>query len=579
MNSARYLTSAYVFALSLVAVSSLAAYCMMSTLIETQEANATLINIAGRQRRLSQQIALNSLRLSENRSQTEKNFCRRQLAEAINLMADSHQALSQGSRAMGLPGKLSQAVKTLYFAAPTRLDAQVHDYLQHARRVLAESQLSRENGDLNYLLTAGPTTLVNSLDTLVKQYELDSNAEIKQIHLLEAGTLIFTLLLLSGEAIFIFRPMAVKINKQMQDLLDSQKELKAVFNTVGEALLTMDGQSSIVTANDQVQILWGHGKSDLVGKSLHDLFCKEGGPIAVNDAEIYGKRMEMQCIAKDGREFPVELLITKTALSDRELFTLSARDISALKKAEREVSEFYSVVSHELRTPLTAICGALGLMEGGMVGDLPEETREFVSIARVEADRMTKLVNDILDLRKLAAGRLQLKVGNNSLRAIVCKAIGNLEPALAEAKLKIDLKFDNTINGSEQDPLAAYCDSDRTVQILENLLTNAIKFSPAGSTIGLTLSQAADAGFYRLSVQDNGPGIAGEEQAKIFEVFRQLDSSDTRSTRGSGLGLAIAKAIVEKQGGHIGVESKAGEGCTFWFELPAVEPAGQLAKQ
>lgn len=559
MNSARYLTSAYVFALSLVACSSICAYFIMTTLIKTQEANATLINIAGRQRRLSQQIALNCLRLTESRGVAESQSCKKHLARAIDLMASSHSALSTGSHDQGLPGKVSAAIKSIYFEAPTKLDWQVENYLDHARRILKQDSLSRDDADLEYILITGPTTLVDSLDALVKQYELDSNAEIKDIQRMELYTLIFTLTLLTAEAFLIFRPMSAKINKQMQELIDSQKELKAVFNTVGEALLTMDGQSSIVTANDQVQILWGHGKSDLIGKSLTDLFCKNDGPIAVHDAEIYGKRMEMNCVAKDGREFPVELVITKTALSDRELFTLSARDISALKRAEKQVSEFYSVVSHELRTPLTAIRGALGLMEGGMVGELSEETKEFVSIARVEADRMTRLVNDILDLRKIAAGRLDLKLTQCDLAELAKESINAVHTMLNEAQVKVETNL--------QADCVTYCDRDRIIQIIENLLSNAIKFSPHESTIRVTV-KATETNYYRIAVQDQGPGIAEDKQEKLFQMFLQLDSSDVRKKGGSGLGLAISKALVEQHGGRIGVISAEGAGAKFWFDLP-----------
>jgi signal transduction histidine kinase len=297
----------------------------------------------------------------------------------------------------------------------------------------------------------------------------------------------------------------------------------------------------------------------LIGKSLTDLFCKNDGPIAVHDAEIYGKRMEMNCVAKDGREFPVELVITKTALSDRELFTLSARDISALKRAEKQVSEFYSVVSHELRTPLTAIRGALGLMEGGMVGDLPEETKEFVSIARVEADRMTRLVNDILDLRKIAAGRLELKLTQCDLAELAKESINAVQSLLSEAQVKVETNL--------QADCVTYCDRDRIIQIIENLLSNAIKFSPHESTIRVTV-KVTEPNYYRIAVQDQGPGIAEDKQEKLFQMFLKLDSSDVRKKGGSGLGLAISKALVEQHGGQIGVISAEGAGAKFWFDLP-----------
>lgn len=573
MNSARFLTSAYVFALSLIAAASMCAYLMMATLIKTQEANATLINVAGRQRRLSQQIALNSLRLSESRGPQDKALCRDRLAEAISTMSESHTALSTGSHNLGLPGKLSKPVKSLYFEGPTNVDSLVKTYLDHAGKILNKPIVLRDDPDLDYILTVGPASLVDSLDTLVGQYEKDSEEEIKTIQHAELATLLGTLLLLCAEAALIFRPMSKKITRQMQELIDSQKELKAIFNTVGEALLTMDGQSSIVTANDQVQILWGHGKSELIGKSLEELFCKDSGPIKMTDSEIYGKRMETTCVAKDGRQFPVELVITKTALSDRELFTLSARDISELKRAEKQVSEFYSVVSHELRTPLTAIRGALGLMEGGIVGELTDETKEFVSLARVETDRMTRLVNDILDLRKIAAGRLDLRLAPCNLSQLLHENLDSLSPLLRSENL--------TLIRDIQPDCKTQADRDRLSQIIQNLVSNAIKFSPANGTVKVSLcdDKSETISGYRISVTDYGPGIPEDKQKQLFSMFYQVDSSDNRAKGGTGLGLAISKALVEQHGGKIGLESKVGMGSEFWFELPiisTVAPEPQL---
>ncbi len=236
-----------------------------------------------------------------------------------------------------------------------------------------------------------------------------------------------------------------------------------------------------------------------------------------------------------------------------------SHDITERKEMERRVSEFYSMVSHELRTPLTSIRAALGLLEGGLAGSLSEKANQLVTIARNESDRLIRLINDILDIRKIAAGKLELKKEIVEPAQVIRTTIKSLEAMAADVQVKLasEIKTGHTLLG----------DKDRIIQVLTNLVSNAIKFSPAGGQIKIVLQ--ADKQLIKFSVVDQGPGIPNDKFDRLFRPFQQLDSSDTRAKGGTGLGLTISKAIVEEHGGKIGVDTTPGSGSTFWFELPA----------
>ena len=235
-----------------------------------------------------------------------------------------------------------------------------------------------------------------------------------------------------------------------------------------------------------------------------------------------------------------------------------ARDVTEKKQAEKRVSEFYSTVSHELRTPLTSIRGSLGLIEGGLTGPLSEKTLQFIKIARAESDRLIRLINEILDIRKIEAGKLELKMRAIPAKELASSVFESIKGMASTAGVYLD-------NYAQSD-VKLFCDRDRIVQVLNNLVSNAIKFSGDGQTVTITLEEVGK-GMHRFSVRDRGPGIARDEISKLFNLFQQLDSSDTRDKGGTGLGLAISKAIVELHGGRIGVDSEEGDGSTFWFEL------------
>ncbi|HEY9420409.1 MAG TPA: ATP-binding protein, partial [Thermoanaerobaculia bacterium] len=245
---------------------------------------------------------------------------------------------------------------------------------------------------------------------------------------------------------------------------------------------------------------------------------------------------------------------------ERQLIYAVARDIQDRKRVEQMKNDFVSVVSHELRTPLTSIRGSLGLIAGGVAGELPEKAQTLVEIAAKNCERLVRLINDILDVEKIEAGTMGFRFAAQELMPLVEQAV-EINRAFAE-ELGVELRIVESADGAR-----VWADADRVLQVMTNLLSNAAKFSPRGGSVEIAAVRA-EAGNLRVSVTDHGAGIPPEFQPRIFERFAQADSSSTRQKGGTGLGLSISKAIVERHGGRIGFESEPGVATTFTFELP-----------
>jgi PAS domain S-box-containing protein len=266
-----------------------------------------------------------------------------------------------------------------------------------------------------------------------------------------------------------------------------------------------------------------------------------------------------------GKKIPVLIGLSYLENSNSE-WAVFMLDVSERHRINQLKSEFISVVSHELRTPLTSIRGSLGLLEAGIGGVLPEKAQHLIKIAHDNSRRLVGLVNDILDLEKLASGNMAFKSERLDLVALVEDAIeANTAYAVA---MNVRLQLFN-----HPDQAWVMADADRLMQVLANFLSNASKFSPKGDVVRLQILAGTEYGknVYQVEITDVGPGIPLAFQPRIFEPFSQADGTNTRQQGGTGLGLSITKSYVEKMHGKIGFVSVPDKGTTFWFSLLAVE--------
>ena len=352
---------------------------------------------------------------------------------------------------------------------------------------------------------------------------------------------------------------------------------EAVFDSAMDAILTLNPSGSIESINPAGERMFGWSAPDLNRRDvglLFDLADPGDQPflnrIGASPESLEGGVLrEMRARRRNGETFPIDVALGAMRLPTGVHLVAVVRDISERRRVEQMKAEFVSTVSHELRTPLTSIAGSLGLLSGGAGGALPEKAGRLIGIAHANAQRLVRLINDILDIEKLEAGKLELDIRPLDLREVAARAIDGASGYASE--LGVELRL---IDG-EGAPVRG--DADRLIQVVTNLLSNAAKFSPKGGEVRVAVYR--EARIARLSVVDRGPGIPDAFRSRIFSKFAQADSSDTRTRGGTGLGLVIAREIAERHGGRLWFESAEGEGATFHLDLPLTideeTPSGQ----
>jgi PAS domain S-box-containing protein len=351
-------------------------------------------------------------------------------------------------------------------------------------------------------------------------------------------------------------------------LRERDEAFRSLARAVSEGMgITIVVDGSIVAANYAFGKLFGYEGAEIIGLELKEFIASDTRePPSVREARAKSvtppdRPREARARRKDGSTFDVEVTTRPMTYQGYDAQGIVVRDITERKEVDRLKTEFVSVVSHELRTPLTSIRGSLGLMEGGAVGELPPKARDLIGIARQNADRLIRLINDILDLEKIEAGKIQLNIAALDPAHLVERTVAELRAMAVQYKVRVTPVI------RRRDAVAG--DQDRVIQVLTNLVSNALKFSPEDGEVTVTIADGAP-GFMRFTVTDQGPGLSDEQRSRLFGRFVQLEAADTRKRGGTGLGLAISRSLVEQQSGRIGVDSEPGKGSAFWFELPLV---------
>ncbi|HEU0070352.1 MAG TPA: ATP-binding protein [Alphaproteobacteria bacterium] len=367
---------------------------------------------------------------------------------------------------------------------------------------------------------------------------------------------------------------------KLEDTLSVQR---ALVQSAGYAIIAVDIEGLVSNFNPAAERMLGWHAAEVVGKAGPERFI-DAADLAAH-AQKLGRELdttlqsgletliakplrgqayedEWLMLRKDGNTLPAQLSINAIHNNEGLIqgFLIIASDITERKKIERLKNEFISTVSHELRTPLTSIRGSLGLVLGGIAGQLTTQGKSLIDIAHKNAERLGRLINDILDIEKIESGKMEFQMKRQPLAPLLKQAVEST--ADYGVQYGVTFKLSDEAHGIGVD-----VDGDRLIQVMANLLSNAAKFSPQGGVV--EVAAVLTGRNVRISVADKGKGIPAEFHDRIFQKFAQADSSDTRQKGGTGLGLSIVKAMVEHMGGQVGFESVPEQGTTFFVDLPA----------
>ncbi|MEB3218831.1 MAG: response regulator [Nostocales cyanobacterium 94392] len=363
----------------------------------------------------------------------------------------------------------------------------------------------------------------------------------------------------------------VEMNERLQLELAERQQAQAQFSGIVEiasdAIISTDSNQRITLFNQGAEKIFGYSSKEALGQPLdlllpqpsvevHRHHVANFGESSTPSRKI-GERREIYGKRKDGSVFPAEASISTLKLGNKIIYTVYLQDVSNRKQIERMKNEFVSVVSHELRTPLTSIHGSLGMLATGLIPANSEDGKRLVQIATDSTERLVRLISDILDIERIESGKVTMCKEICEVSELIVQAIDITQPLADKAQVKLSV---------ENSPIQLQVDGDRIIQVLTNLLSNAIRFSSVGNTVWLTAFEQDSEILF--TVKDTGCGIPQDKLELIFERFQQVDSSDSRNHEGTGLGLAICRSILEMHGGKIWAESIMGVGSTFYFTLP-----------
>jgi len=368
-------------------------------------------------------------------------------------------------------------------------------------------------------------------------------------------------------------------NAQLYDeVIKGKAYVENLVENAADLIICTDLEDRILTWNRGAEVILGYSKEEVIGKhlsillpperfhELEEIRTKVQISGALRDIEVRSKR-------KDGRMIHCALSVSPIRDSEEKIigFLRVAKDVSDKKRYERRLkdldrlkSDFVSNVSHELRTPLTAIKGSVDNMLDGITGPLDDKQTRYLTRIKANTDRLGRLINDLLDLSRIEAGKVDLRPAYVSVPLLAREVADVLRTVAAEKLITLEVVcFDEEVK--------AWADRDKVTQVLMNLVGNALKFTPPHGRVTVTI-ETTEPEWVKISVADTGTGIASDEADKIFDKFYQVAEANKKKTKGTGLGLAICRALVEMHGGRIWFESELNKGSSFSFTLPARQP-------
>lgn len=353
--------------------------------------------------------------------------------------------------------------------------------------------------------------------------------------------------------------------------------LADIIRIAADAIICLDADQRITLYNDGAEQIFGWTRDEVLGHPLDVLlpervrgmhrqhiqrFAESGAR-----ARRMGERQEISGLRKNGQEFPAEAAIAKVSVGDTVVYSVVLRDITEqvelhkrLQRAVQARDDTVGVVAHDLRNPVSAVkMLSKALLERAPTEEFSGDAQEQLAVIRDAALQMDRLIQDLLDVTRVETGRMGINPQPVTTVALLEGSLGTLRPLVEEAGLKLIVDLPSTLPVVNADP-------ERVAQVLSNLVGNAIKFTREGGQVIIRASMNGDREV-AISVSDNGVGIGGDQLPNIFDRYWQAQHSSLRA-RGAGLGLPIARGIVHAHGGRMWVESKIGEGSTFYFTLP-----------
>lgn len=339
----------------------------------------------------------------------------------------------------------------------------------------------------------------------------------------------------------------------------SEARVLAIINNMPLGLLALDSQYIIHSVNPSAEKLFGRTEEKLKGTHFIDAFADTHERNAFTSQEFSGSTQKTDLLAKrpNGELVHVEVSLTQFRNDQGAQLLACVQDTTERHEVERLKREFLAMVSHDLRSPLTTIGGTIDLISAGSYGAINDRGMKMLNTSSSEISRLTRLVQDLLDVARIESGKFDMEIVPLPLHHII-------ETSKTSTKYLADRKKISLV--SEPTSLRVLADGDRLVQVLVNLLTNAIKFSPEGSSIEISIEEIDQS--VEVRVKDYGRGIPESHIESVFDRYQQVERADATEKGGTGLGLAICKSIIAQHGGSIGVRSVLGQGSTFWFRVP-----------
>jgi len=360
---------------------------------------------------------------------------------------------------------------------------------------------------------------------------------------------------------------ALQNAQHYQAAVEKQQHLSHQIESANDVIFNIDLQGRFTLFNRMAEHVSGYTRHEILGRPFTDLLCAEYHAPMLHllqerpSGDVLRQMHQIEFVHKKGQRVPLEMTIAPLGNdSERAGAQVIARDIRERKELERMKEDFIATVTHELRTPLSSIMGFGEVLLSGSPGPLTATQQEFIDIIFQDSQRLLELVNDLLQVSRLEAGRSDLALEPAKLEDLIPSIVESLRPVADKQSIALTLEPLTPLP-----PIRA--DGRRIKQVLNNLVSNAIKFTPSGGSVTVSACQTDD-DWLRVTVRDTGIGIAPEDLPHLFDRFYRTDQVRRQAIKGTGLGLYISKAIVEGHGGQMGVQSTPGEGSAFWFSLP-----------